>query len=353
VLGQFRSGPELSARAGSGIIGRVFDPLHNTISQWGIWAPLLYLCLFLDASGLMIWRQEAMTHKGMEGTALGTLIMPYCSGLGNILFVVVMLQHPGAGTKVVENCLVNNVTNLTLLIGLPSVLWGMAVIPAGRIPKKEVKEKQLNRLSLLTTLAAVFFFTGAVWALSRDGWLGRGDGIALVGLFAFWQALQVFDVMKSNVQKSQTLPPSIWLDLLLIILGGFVSYFSIEGLVDWLLRSERRFLNAGNLGWLTGWLMVVPNALMAFYYGWRRRSDIVYSSQVGDGHICIPLCVGLFAIFQAIPDSPFMRSGLLLLVGVTAAHFALVATLGRLPRAAGALLTLAYLYFVYAGMIGA
>ena len=329
----------------------MFDSLHNVIGNWGIWAPFLYLCLFLDASALMIWRQEVMTHKGMEGTALGTLIMPYCSGLGNILFVVVMIQHQGAGDKVVENCLVNNVTNMTLLIGLPSILWGMAVIPVAKVPKKEVKENQLNRLSLLTTLAAVFFFTGAVWVLSRDGWLSKGDGMALVGLFIFWQALQVFDVMKSNIQKSQTLPISIWLDLLLIAVGGLVSYFSIEGLVGWLMNSERQFLNAANLGWLTGWLMVVPNALMAFYYGWRKRSDIVYSSQVGDGHICIPLCIGLFALFQAIPDSMFMESGLLLVVAAPGVHFAFVASIGRLPRFAGAFLTLAYIYFVYAGMI--
>jgi len=29
--------------------------------------------------------------------------------------------------------------------------------------------------------------------------------------------------------------------------------------------------------------MVLPNALLAFYYGAKRRADIVYASQVGDG----------------------------------------------------------------------
>lgn len=203
----------------------MFDSLHIAVNGWGVWSALLYLILFLDASFLMIWRQEAMTRKGMEGTALGTLIMPYCSGLGNILFVVVMVQHADSGLKVMENCLVNNVTNMTLLIGLPTIIWGMAVIPVGKVNKKEAKTNQLNRLSPLTTLAAVFFFSGAVWVLAMDGSLSRGDGMVLVGLFVFWQAQQVFDVMKSNVQKSQTLPKSLWFDMLLIAIGGMVSYF--------------------------------------------------------------------------------------------------------------------------------
>ena len=32
-----------------------------------------------------------MLKHGMEGTALGTIIMPYCSGLGNLLFVLMIL----------------------------------------------------------------------------------------------------------------------------------------------------------------------------------------------------------------------------------------------------------------------
>lgn len=328
----------------------MFDSLHNAMNGWGIWSALLYVCLFIDASLLMIWRQEAMGKKGVEGTALGTLIMPYCSGLGNLMVVFVLLRHADAGGSVMENCLVNNVSNMTLLIGLPTLIWGMAVIPAGKIRKKEAQTHQLNRISLLATLSAVFFFTGAVWVLSLDGSLDRGDGIALIGLFFFWQAVQVFDVMKSNVQKNHTLPKSLLFDLLLIGIGGVVSYFSIEGLVGWLNQSDRGFLNKDYVGWITGWLTVLPNALMAFYYAWRKRSDVVYSSQVGDGHICIPLCVGLFALFQTIPSTPFMRNGLLVVVAATLVHFAFVAVLGRLPRFAGLVMIVAYIVFVKVGL---
>ena len=48
------------------------------------------LGLFIAASLLMTWRLEVMTTRGVEGTVLGTLVMPYCSGMGNLIFAFVM-----------------------------------------------------------------------------------------------------------------------------------------------------------------------------------------------------------------------------------------------------------------------
>src|SRR3974390_319191 len=123
----------------------------------------------------MLWRLEAMNEGGFEGTVLGTLVMPYCSGLGNLVFAFLMGAKGGSGSGVLTHCLVNNVTNLTLVIGLPTIIWGMDVLPVARgKPNKKSKRnfrqvRQIHRLSLLLTLSAVLFFPGAVWALSRHG----------------------------------------------------------------------------------------------------------------------------------------------------------------------------------------
>jgi cation:H+ antiporter len=53
--------------------------------------PWSYLAVFLGVSIVMLWRLEAMLDHGLEGTALGTLLMPYCSGLGNLIFVALMV----------------------------------------------------------------------------------------------------------------------------------------------------------------------------------------------------------------------------------------------------------------------
>src|SRR5437867_4605867 len=107
----------------------------------GAWAPWLFLGLFIAASFLMIWRLEAMTEEGVEGTVLGTLIMPYCSGMGNLIFAFVLGTGGGAGADVVINSLVNNVTNMTLILGVPTLIWGMNIV-SGAKEKKGKKDQQ-------------------------------------------------------------------------------------------------------------------------------------------------------------------------------------------------------------------
>jgi len=151
--------------------------LTAEIDRIGVGLPIIYLVLFLGASALMVWRTEAMMDRGLEGTALGTLVMPYSSGLGNLIFVFVVASHRSGGKEVVVNCLVNNVTNLTLLIGLPAALWGLTIVGGKRRRKSEIKAQHINRLSLLLTTLAVLFFSGATWALARDGRIDFGDGL--------------------------------------------------------------------------------------------------------------------------------------------------------------------------------
>ncbi|MEJ1972289.1 MAG: sodium:calcium symporter [Lacunisphaera sp.] len=303
-----------------------------------------------------------MLDQGLEGTALGTLLLPYCSGLGNLVFVFLMIARKGSPAEVMTNCLVNNVTNLTLLLGVPALFWGLAVMPGkmsadgkGRKPAKPAKggdtEPQINRLSLLLTLTAVLFFTGAVWLLGQDGSLNRTDGFALIGLFLFWQCVQVFDVWKHNLRQSVAFGWRFYANALVVLACAYLIYESTDWLVTWVSAQKHGFVSRDNLGWLTGWLMVLPNAILALYWGWRRRPDVVYSSQVGDGHICIPLCLGLYAVMKPLPVSAFTNQALFLLLGSAVLHGLFLLVSGGLPRWAGALLTLAYGWFVYAGLL--
>jgi len=304
----------------------------------------------------MIWRLEAMSEEGMEGTVLGTLVMPYCSGVGNLVFAFVLGRDNGPGAEVMTNALVNNVTNMTLLIGLPTLFWGMRVTGPARSGKsrkgkgKKDQTYKINRLSLLLTLTAVLFFTGAVWALARDGTLSFNDGLVLVGLFLFWQCFHVFDVLKSNVRENKSFSWMLPVDLLLLAVGAVAVYVSTEWLVKWVSHQEHRFFNKEYLGWLSGWLMVLPNAILALYYGWRGQPEVVYSSQVGDGHVCIPLCVGIYALFNPLKVPGFFEMSILILAGATVFHAVFVAVFGKLPRAMGVVLIAAYVVFLIKGL---
>ncbi|MDB6114255.1 MAG: hypothetical protein JWQ62_1200 [Lacunisphaera sp.] len=341
--------------------------LSPLLDSLGLNDPWSYLTVFLGVSLLMVWRLEAMLDHGLEGTALGTLIMPYCSGFGNLVFVAIMVTRHGAPREVLTNCLVNNVTNLTLLLGVPAMCWGLQVMPGkagagGARGKKPAKaagsakgggiDGRLNRLSLLLTLVAVLFFTGAVWALGRDGKLDRNDGLMLIGLFLFWQCFQVYDVLKHNLKSRVSLRAMFYVDAVVVLACAYAMYETIDWLVAWMSAQKGGFISGANLGWLTGWLMVLPNAVLALYWGWKRRADVVYTSQVGDGHICIPLCLGLFALFRPLPVTGFFQTGLLILGGAAIVHAIMLLATGGLPRWAGALLTIAYAGFVCGGLLG-
>jgi cation:H+ antiporter len=335
---------------------RFFQTLEikKYISVLDILDPWLSLAIFFTASFLMIWRLGSLETKGLEGTVLGTLIMPYCSGLSNLIFAYVLGRSGGSGSMVLENCIVNNVTNLTLLIGLPAVFWRMHIIPAKMKkmgPSIYYDYHRLNYLSLLLSLVALMFFTGVVWALGRDGKLDFSDGLVLVGMFFFWQVFQVFDVLKTNVHESRSLSWSMLIDLLFIIVGGYFVYISVDRLVAWVPKAGSGFFVLDNLGWLSGFLMVLPNSLLAIYYSIKGRPDIVYTSQTGDAHICIPMCIGLFALFHTIQIPSFFNLGVMLLLGAGLVHFVFVTFLGRLPRFMGLALTGTYYFFLYKGLI--
>lgn len=337
------------------------NPLTELLQSAGLTGVWVYLALFLAASLLMMWRLEALLDHGLEGTAVGTLVMPYCSGLGNLIFVALVATRENQGQEVVTNCLVNNVTNLTLLLGLPALIWGLQVRgkkKAGKSPaaknaaKQAGTEQQLTRLSLLMTLFAVLFFSGVTWALGADGRIDASDGLVLIALFLFWQCFQVFDVLKQNVRQRRRFGPMFYVDVLIVVAGAYGLYTSIDWLVTWLAAQDGAFFNAKHLGWLSGWLMVLPNALLAFFYAARRRADIAYASQVGDGHICIPLCLGLSAMLNPITLPPFFETGIIILGAATVIHLACVLVADGLPRWMGWPLVAAYVWFVAAGFGG-
>ena len=117
------------------------NPFIHWIEARGPYAPWLFLAVFLAASFLMLWRLEVLSAKGFEGTVLGTLVMPYCSGMGNLIFAFILGRTGGNGADVMTNSLVNNVTNMTLVLGLPALIWGMNVVPKKKPDAGKKKSK--------------------------------------------------------------------------------------------------------------------------------------------------------------------------------------------------------------------
>ena len=327
------------------------EEIQTQITEFaGAWTPLALVAAFLLSSLLIIWRLELMSHRGVQGTVLGTLFMPYFSGLGNLIFVAVVLNREGPAEEIAINAWTNNLTNLCLLLALPAIIWGLN-LAAGSRAKKAVRESKLHRLSLALTLVALIFFNLTVWVLGQDGEIDRFDGFALVGLFAFWQCFHIFEVLKENTRQGNGWNPMIVVDVVLILIGSFVTLVAVDGVVTAIMEAEDGFFSGSQLGLLTGWLMVLPNAVLAFYYAWKQRGDVVYSSQVADGHICIPLCIGLFAIFKPMPLPTFFQNGLLFLSAVALVHLICVVLLRGLPKLVAIGLVAVYGYALYTQIV--
>jgi cation:H+ antiporter len=306
------------------------------------------LLYFMICSFLMIIRLNAVEKNGFEGTLIGTLVMPYFSGFPNLCFAFLLAKTGSDGAVVLENCLVNNVTNLTILLAIPAILWGLNLYKEGKDTKGETK---INHLSLLLSILALIFFTAAVWLVSKDGTIVRNEGFMLIGIFLFWQLFHIFDVLKNNTRKGRRMKKRIIFDFIIIGICAWGIFSSTDGLVKWISTNGTGFFSKSNLGLLSGILMVVPNAFLVLYYAAVKRSEIAYSSQIGDCHICIPLCVGVFAVFSPIKVLPSFEIAFYIIMAASAAHFLFTAFLGRLPRFAGVILTCLYGFFIYKEII--
>lgn len=175
------------------------------------------------------------------------------------------------------------------------------------------------------------------------------DGLVLVGIFLFWQVLHVFEILKNNVRKNRSFQWTIGIDLLLIAASTCGVYLSVDHLVNWVSAGQGALFSLGNLGWLSGVLMLLPNAFLALYYARAGRQDIVVSSQIGDGHICIPMCIGLFALFDRIDVPVLFQNGLYIVLGAGTIHFVSIALFGRQTRLLGVVLVGLYALFLYRG----
>ena len=52
-------------------------------------------------------------------------------------------------------------------------------------------------------------------------------------------------------------------DLALLAVGAYGIYISTDWLVSWISNIHTGFVSAKHMGWLSGWMMVLPNALLA------------------------------------------------------------------------------------------
>ena len=157
--------------------------------------------------------------------------------------------------------------------------------------------------------------------------------------------------MKNNLRKNRRIKKRVFLDFIIIAVCAWGIFSSVDNLIEWVSNNGKGLFSKENLGFLSGLLMVIPNAFLAVYYSAVKRSDIAYSSQIGDCHICIPLCIGVFALFSPITIPGAFEPAIFITMAAALGHFIFTAFFGRLPRVIGPVLIGFYAIFIYKGVL--
>jgi len=71
------------------------------------------------------------------------------------------------------------------------------------------------------------------------------------GLFACWQAFHIQNVIRKQMRSNEPYGWRIGLDLILLGLGAYGTYVSVEWLVHWLSTIQSGFISAKYMGWLS------------------------------------------------------------------------------------------------------
>jgi len=325
--------------------------------------PFHYLVIFCLVQYVLINRLNSLENRGFEGTEIGTLVMPYCSGVANIIFVYVVAESSLSGVAIIENCVVNNVTNLTFILGMTTFIYPITIVSRSIQKSKSVKKRLLNQrkviktkidqVNLTATTVTLLFFTCVLWALSKDRVLNEMDGLVLLSMFLFFQVHQVLDARKKGLRINRNVITKKYLlvNFMILAMCAYISYLALDELTGWFSQFSEAHFDKNYLGWVSGVLMVIPNALLAVYYAKIDKGEIAYSSQIGDCHICIPLCIALFTFYRDIHIPDFFNTGIMILMLAGVLHLLLIFFRGRLTRPVGLLLITGYIYFLYTGLI--
>jgi len=75
------------------------------------------------------------------------------------------------------------------------------------------------------------------------------------------------------LRQGKSLGWTLRFDLALLAIGAYGIYVSTDWLWAGFQIFTTGFISAKYLGWISGWVMVLPNGILAFYYGWRGQPE--------------------------------------------------------------------------------
>lgn len=258
--------------------------------------------LLLAATQVVIVVLNILEKRNFGAVQLGTVVTPLCTGFPNLM-IGLFGQERLQGDLVLQLNVGNNIANSTLVVGLILLLAGPVTVQAGAGLKKGAKAATGAQF-----LAFLFLWLGAgllVW-LVRDGRISRLDGVALVGLYLFYQVLALRGGPKAK--KGQELSLALGFGLLLLLaLAAWLIQFALS-FIGMALDQVQGLFPGWRLGMFLGLLTVLPESFLLLRLA-RRGGSLGLSGLVGDCLVSIPLVIGLSAIFVPFDSTAPLQWG--------------------------------------------
>ena len=277
--------------------------------------------------------------RGAVGIAQRFHVPPLVIGLTIVGFgtsapeLLVSLQAALAGTPAIAvgNVVGSNIANILLILGVSAVITPVALV--------------LSRLR--RDFAVMIGATVLLWALVWGGMLARVEGLVLVALLVSYLALCLRQKAEAPAEGTHVAP--LWLSVALAIGGLITLMLGARFLVDSAVQIARAFEVSEAVIGLT--IVAIgtslPELATSIVAALRKQSDIAVGNILGSNIFNTLGILGVTALVTPIPVEPRFQGldmGLALVSALLL--LALAAGPGRISRAAGGGLLLAYLAYL-------
>jgi cation:H+ antiporter len=298
------------------------------------------ILLAVGAEGLVRGSSSVALRMGVTPLVVGLTIVAF--GTGSPEFAVSIGSALEGNTSLaMGNIIGSNITNIALILGIAAIINPLKV-------RAEIVRRETPVMVVVT---------GFLWLLLYDGELGRIDGAILTGGAVAYTFLTYYlskqkqkkEVVEEFADAFETPKTSVWLDVVLIVIGLILLVLGANFLLDGAVTIAKYF---GLSDVVIGLTIIavgtsLPELATSSLAARKGESDVALGNAIGSNVLNILAVLGITALIQPISLEGVRTLDLGVMLG---SAILLNVLLGRnfvLDRVEGSLLIIGYAVYIY------
>lgn len=274
---------------------------------------------FIVGLGLLIYGADSLVRgassiakkAGLSSLFIGLTVVSFGTSLPELM-VNVFASFKGSADIAIGNILGSNISNILLILGISATIYPLTL-------RKGTIFKEIP-FSLLAVFVLFVLVNDALVDNVTASFLGRGDGIILLALFAVF-IYYTFGISKAEkTAKEEPVKKYKYHVATSMIVGGIIG-LAVGGnlLVDGAIDLARFF---GLSEALIGLTIIaigtsLPELVTSAMAAYRRNSDIAIGNIVGSNIFNILWILGISSLIRPLAFSTKLNFDILTVIGVT------------------------------------